>query len=409
MKQYWKLFAAMLTLFAVSIFGQCPQECCNPCGQDCCNCRPCNTCTNTCSTCCSSPCCCNPCDFVPPCPPDICGYNAPEIIDIKCGWDIFVTASFVYAQAKQENLEFMEVTFSESNTIGNDTITNQNTEYSQMCFDYNPAFKVGLGFTFGCDNWILYAEYFRYHANSGKGSLAKECIASNMVIFPYFFPININVSSFKSSSKWRLDLDTVDFLLGRNFYVGKCLTFFPKFGIRAAWIDQSYQNTLNTTFIPDTVSFTETNEEATLSSCSWAVGAKAALDTSWKFCGGFYFFGDTSLDILYTDYERKDQRKTSSVLTVNGVVVQNINTEFEGSNPNKFCFLRPHAQIGLGLGWKDYFCCNDWHLDFRFGYEFHLFWNQNVLPVVADCVQDPSRLYGNLDLNGLVITARLDF
>jgi len=65
--------------------------------------------------------------------------------------------------------------------------------------------------------------------------------------------------------------------------------------------------------------------------------------------------------------------------------------------------------LGLGLGWSDYFCCNDWFFDFKIGYEMQVFWSQNVLPAVYDLAQDPSRLNGDLYLHGLTISARLDF
>lgn len=417
MKQYWKLFAASAMLFAVSLFGECGQKCCNPCGLDSCDCSPCQTCTNSCSTCCCNPCCCEPCDFVPPCPPDQCAYNAPDIIDIKCGWDIFVTGSFVYFQAKEENLEYMEILKAVPNSDPQALVNN----YSTMCFDYKPGFKVGVGTSFGCDNWSLYLEYLRYYADAGKGSLSAN---ENINLFSYYlFPLFITakppffvIDSATATSKWRLEMDALDLLVNREYYVGRCLVFNSYFGLRAAWIDQIYKSTLSSQ--TTTVSGEQPpialyqNIDVKLSSSSWGVGPKVGLQGDWRFCGGFYFFGDTSFDLLYTSYSVKEDKK--SIITNSSDPTTNIETK-NGEKCSKFCFIRPHAQIGLGFGWGDYFCCNDYYFDLKIGYEFHQYWNQNVLPMIPNGsildnqYSDPSRLGGDLNLHGLLITARLDF
>jgi hypothetical protein len=150
------------------IFADCGPDFCNPCKQtDCCS-DPCSDCYEkpaaTCNTCQCAPCCCQPCDFCPPEPPKTCGYNAPKFYDLKCCWDTFISGSFIYAQAKEENLTYLENT-----TTVTDTNASK-TKFATLSYDYNPAFKVGLGFVMGCDNWDFYAEYIRYHADTAKGS-----------------------------------------------------------------------------------------------------------------------------------------------------------------------------------------------------------------------------------------------
>lgn len=399
-----KLFC-ILALTASSLFGACDNNDCSPCD-------PCQTC-NSCDTCCCSPCCCEPCDFVPPCPPDVCAYNAPVEIDIKCGWDFFVSGSFVYFQAKEENLEYIT-----TNTVtpspGEDVQGGGNAiEHTSgpMCFDYEPAFRVGLGLRFGCDDWAIYAEYFRYHANVGRGSFSKSNSDSNTDLHSAFLwvPENddgFNVSlpgastSISANTKWRLEMDLFDFNLSRKYYVGRCLTFEPHFGLRAGWIDQKYTATYVSVRDDRTVTF---NVDSTTE--SWAIGARAGLNTDWKFCGGFFLFGNSALSVLYTDYDdisfsRTRLRQVQGESDLHGTY----------SIPKReLCYLRPQVDIGLGLGWSDYFCCNDWFFDLRVGYEFHTFWNQNMFPKTFDSSLDTVATGGDLYLQGLVITAKLDF
>jgi hypothetical protein len=404
LKHKW-LAAVLLT--ASALFGDCCNDgCCNtcsPCGQDCCA-DPCTSCCDSCNFCCSSPCCCEPCDFCPPEPPETCAYNAPKFYDIKCCWDMFITGSFVYMQAKEENLEFVQ-TFQDSPiTVSNGTQINN---YSSLSFDYKPAFKVGLGFTLGCDNWDFYTEYFRYHADVGNGSFSQVADEdTSLTAFLYLSPIAVEslptlsngIYSIDSNTKWRLEMDIVDFNLRRRYFVGKCLTMQTTIGVQAAWIDQK-QTTNYDISKGEKNLLTEEFYNIVNSSCSWGVGAKAALDTEWLFCGSFRLFSNTSLAVLYTDYDSIKNKSS---------YIQNESSK-DVSYSRSLCYLRPNANISLGLGWGDYWCCNDWYFDLSAAYEFRVYWNQNVLPQVNIGAFDPTGLYGDLYLHGLVITARLDF
>jgi len=106
---------------------------------------------------------------------------------------------------------------------------------------------------------------------------------------------------------------------------------------------------------------------------------------------------------LYTDYDIIKSNATSIVVSTSGT------TEETFASSRGLCFLSTDTYISLGLGWGDYWCYNDWYFDVTAGYEFHTYWNQNVLPQINDCSQTPSALYGDLFMHGLVLTGRLDF
>ena len=158
-----------------------------------------------------------------------------------------MTGSFVYYYACQENLTF--VTSTTLKEIGDEPLSSDilelNTTYSDVSFEYKPGFKVELGFNFGCDDWAFYTEYLRYHAKVGKGSFSATAPkgVSEADSLNVCYPWNIsedNEGMFRddffdseklsATSSVKLDLDIVDFTLGRNFYVGKCLTFIHTLG-----------------------------------------------------------------------------------------------------------------------------------------------------------------------------------
>ena len=373
----------ILTLTAGCLFANYDDDCCNPCDP----CDPCDPCEVEC---------CEPCDFMPPCPPDTCAYNAPVMIDIKCSWDMFLSASFLYMQAKEDNLPFAQ-----SNQFDDLIFTEA---VGTLSYDYEPAFRVGLGFNIGCDDWMFNFEYTRYHADVASGSFSKENSAG---ILPYLGTLDIwflaqeevtNYTNYTASSKWRLEMDLIDFNLSRKYFVGHCLTFNSHFGIRAGWIDQTYtaNYVINSPSKSESINSTSNTE-------SWAVGLRGGLDTDWRFCGGFYLFGNGAISILYTDYDKVNIQYNATL------------ANFQDSASTSLCFLRPQTDLAIGLGWSDYFCCNDWFFDFRIGYEMQVFWNQNVLLFGRGQFTEKATLTsyhpagGDLYLHGLVIAARLDF
>jgi hypothetical protein len=402
------IMLAIMTMSTGFLFADCSNDdccnSCNPCGQDCCGdpCSSCNDCCDPCNTCSCSPCCCEPCDFCPPEPPETCAYNAPKFYDLKCCWDMFVTGSFVYAQAKEENLTYAESRLTDSS--GTNTVITDS--FSTLSYDFEPAFKVGLGFVVGCDNWDFYAEYFRYHASVGSGSFSAPNDTNEVAVRTCWYlnpfsslAVEDGAGAISANTSWRLNLDSVDFNLRRRYFVGQCLVFQTAVGLRARWIDQKQDTTYQ--------AVSESNGTTTVvvnnSSDSWGIGPRAAIDTEWYFCGAFRFFGNAGMSILYTDYDSIKSNATRDVTDIS------VPSSESYSSSRDFCFLRPDASIALGLGWGDYWCCNDWFFDLAVSYEFHTLWNQNVLPQLNDCSQDPSSFFGDLYIHGLVITARLDF
>jgi hypothetical protein len=82
---------------------------CDPCNCTTCRCTPDDCCqdispinrenlTDGCDYCQCSPCSCAPCDFIAPCPPENCGYNCPNFLDINCSWDVGMYGAFLYFQ-----------------------------------------------------------------------------------------------------------------------------------------------------------------------------------------------------------------------------------------------------------------------------------------------------------------------
>jgi hypothetical protein len=353
--------------------------------------------------------------------PGMPGYNAPSLIKVCGGWDFFASASFIYWQPIQDNMEVGLTNINPLATTALGAGTNQSTEGSfiQMNFSYKPGFKVGLGMDFDFDNWDSYAEYTYLHGTHHTSSNGP----TDGFIFPTWgAPFVINNAPFytQASSSFKCNLDIVDWVLGRNYFVGTKLMFHPVAGARAAWITESnsvkYTNSVAngvTGFLSNAsgsngATFTQTVVHARAH--SWAIGPRVGLETNWMLGEGFRLMTDGYADILYTKY--KVQTKTQAIaLAANtvGPAVGNIQAAI--TRAVHVGAVRAHLDLEMGLGWGSYFANNGWHIDLSATYGFQVFFDQNMLRTFtnANMVGNSRTANGNLYTQGLTATARFDF
>ena len=388
------------------------------------SCEPCNTCS-------CNPCCCKPCDYVAPCPPDICAYNAPFNRDLCCGWGVITSASYLYWQAKEDNLEpyaqrLVNADRSSAAYVGT------------LDFSCHSAFQVELGIDFGCDHWQTCVQYTRYHHDAGKNSISiiptADPIDGEQIL--QFFPLftvgdmsiaatrNLSISSESIlNTTWNLKLDVVDGQIKRSFYVGKCLIFSPFAGLKGAWIDQKITQAADLFYqvvdVPPPERFQEKSFFTTKSS---AVGPRMGMNTDWLVWCDFRFVANMATSLLYTEY--KIQANDSD-----GVIVQPFNSnepvDFSAEiSLIKQCALRPVLELGIGLGWGSPFFCNKWYFDIEVRYDAAIYWSQNVFPQYtifpsqgdnalpnnsADAFYFLDFGRGDLFLHGLTVKARIEF
>jgi len=323
-------------------------------------------------------------------------YNYPSRTVTRCPWDVFFDVSFIYWQPTQENME-----------LGLLTTTYTGTSKSQELnptFNYKPGFKIGLGGNFDHDNWDMHGEYTWFH-NTNSSSTGLPVSEAGVVngINPAWGSPNANYGTSNSYStaaqKWTLDMDLLDLDLGRWYYVGTKLTCRPSFGLRGAVIKQQ----ANQTYTNDNVLVGTVNTLTVKNkSNSWAIGPKFALDSNWVIGSGFRLFGNAEADVLYTRYTKlSSDLKNTSVTFVPEVFTKQ----------SSVGTLRTHIDLVTGLGWGTYIDCNNWYLDFSAGYEFQVFFDQNAFRFFSDNVMHGKSFApnGNLYLQGLTLTARLDF
>ncbi len=363
--------------------------------------------------------------------PRVCAYNAPAEINVgcQCDIDIFVTASFLYWQVLQDN---MTIGLTDNIPVGL-TAAGAGTEASiqgnfiESKFHFKPGFKVGAGLNLQIDDWWAFAEYTRVHGDTDTHSNGPKSPTNDPTIFATFIHPFLTQASFNLGagqlfhtvkSSYRSNLDFVDAELGRTYYVGRRLIFHSSWGARAAWILQNIHVTYDNISAAGTVdpSLLIGSLPSTVNviqrSRSWAVGPRAGLTMDWMLGCGFRFFGSGYGDVLYTKYKLQDKTtllpKTVGVNTATALVAGRSVSIITKDRPRG---LRAHLDMEMGLGWGTYFDNYMWHFDLSAAYGWQVFFDQNMFRHYTTSSMVASNVVpnGNLYVQGLTVTARIDF
>lgn len=332
------------------------------------------------------------------CKPMRCGYNAPAKFN-GCGcYEFYTRASFIYMQPIEEGLTVGLTTTNTPSHINDGPFLG--SDIHDMDFDFKPGFKVGVGLGSDYDNWDVYLGYTWFHITECKNINPPK--DGRLFYYYWFSDQNLEdagntFTSLNVKGRWNLSMDIVDLELSRSYYVGKQLIFKPVIGLRGDWIDQSMN------VQADTSPFGE--KESKNKSESWALGARMGLDTKWRLCYGFKIFGSCFASLLYTDYQKvlKDEDAIDPTL---------YNESKYLSASSKFHCLREYLEFSLGLGWGTCLCKNKNYIDVSLGYDFNVFFNQNMMRFFSDAFslnigsQHPA---GNLYTQGLNLSFKYDF
>jgi hypothetical protein len=346
-------------------------------------------------------------------------YSAPACVKLTgYPWDVYVTSSFIYWQAQQENMEIGLISSNDPNVFGDNPFSTSyvnNMSITQPNFTFIPGFKFGIGGNFDWDGWDAYGEYTRYHGTTASGVSPLKpstATAGNPSNGKYLYPMQgapgaYETLFFRSANQsWNLKMDLVDISLARAYYSGTKLSIRPFFGGRGAWIRQN----LSTFYNGSTSNYSTDNGYSNATqknySASWGIGPRAGFESNWMLGYGLRFLGNGSADILYTRYRTHSDAQVVTLaagsavpITSNSAVSQSID------------YLRTHLDAEIGIGWGSYFDQQNWHVDLSATYGFQVFWDQNMFRNFLDSSMQAKSFTpnGNLYIQGVTANARFDF
>jgi hypothetical protein len=332
------------------------------------------------------------------------GYNEKASYSCKDGSDFFVTGNYIYWTWQQEMMEVG--TLITPTAFGALAFLNGSGEVILQSPGYSSGFQLGLGYGLKeMDDWLIHGEYTWYKNSDTLQSFASssEILAVSSSLIPYIQGVGTGVLlADQLTTKARLHYNAADLLLQRPFYFGRKLTADLKLGLEALWIDQKFTATGSDLSFVGAGAFVATPLDGSFNSTtkqkSWGLGPKFGLTSNWLFGYGIKIMGSASISALYTRY-------TTLSTSVNGSVSATSSAHLHTNQKKNYNTVNPIAEAFLGLGWGSYFCNDRIHFELSAGYDFKLFWNQNVVTTLVNSNGSP----GNLSLQGLNIRARFDF
>jgi hypothetical protein len=328
-------------------------------------------------------------------------YNFPASVKLKDSWHLFTTASYICWFAGEGGLDLATTA---AYLSGTNTVIPSNREAKTIFqdFEYGSGFKVGLGGSLCCDNWILRADYTRMHQLTEKSKSAPESEigVGALWLTDWFFQVSPQQQGIAASdlcSKWHLELDWLDLSLERPLYSGRKLTLTPFMGLRTSWIEQSVhinvRNALNVS--PPTATLHSRNHLE-----SWGIGPRAGIDAHFLLGLGFRIQGEVGGSLLYTQFSKVCH--SEDPFTADSTEVAFAMHDFN-------C-VRPMMEANLGLGWGTYLAKQRYHLDFSATYDFNYLWSQNMLRVLNDLqIIGTNAAANDLYLHGATLTACFNF
>jgi hypothetical protein len=249
--------------------------------------------------------------------------------------------------------------------------------------DYEPGFKIGVEFTH--KKWGTFFDFTSYEMQS---SLSRNAPENGFLFARWIQPGVVTDNSVNHlDASWKLRMNVFNAGMGKRSHWGKHLILKPHFGVGVAQIDQSFKGHF---------SLIESSLLKVINtSDSLGVGPRAGVIWDWRWVRRFGFVGNVSAGILYTWYDLDlDQwaPRDSTIFIDTSDHIEALRVEFE---------------MYAGLDYR-FLISRKVHMHCTFGYDFQVWWNQNMIRWNNDTtfVSSPE---GNLYFQGFRFSLGMDF
>lgn len=355
-------------------------------------------------------------------PNETCGANtalARPILDVECGCcgsNFFVEASILYWCPRVSGTEFAS-----GSLVVSPILSPQGREAQKgslkgciksIDLDWNWGFKVGFGYNLPCDGWDIFLNYTAFNSKGRKSVCTRK---DNEYVVAYkLFPLvetgenipSTSILSKQARSKFCIDLDTLEFDLGRSFYISKSVVLYPRIGLKVFWIQlnqntrycsgQIIQNILKDEDKPNfDYAVKDTNKFL-------GVGPHFAFGTQWHFCNNFYLYGKVSGSLVYGLFTIHHKDK----LTIS---IEDMELELR----NCICQSRrafvPMVDTQIGIAYGTYCNCDMMHLTFRLAFDAQYIWRINQILETRDVTLSYARISEDISIHGVTFDIRFDF
>lgn len=309
--------------------------------------------------------------------------NPLERFGNKKSNNLYVTGEAVWF--KPLNLNYFH-----ENTEGSPPITGNtiNIKKQSIDFDFQPGFRIALGYNTNFDGWDIKATYTRliYKKTASYQYYQTQNVPSTS---------DVNVIQGLNSREIKYNYNLGDLDLGRGCKLSSRLQARPYFGIRILGYKYKNPNYINNyTYSPANNNITYRAYDYILFS-STLVGLKGGCEGLWKLSQNFSLTGNLTLSSLVNSM--KYPRPTYYYDLSPGFDL------YTSDNNPRATRITNNLDISIGLSWDKNFADDKYHLGLSATYEQHSYWTMNSTaysPVDGDFM---------FNLQGIALGARLDF
>lgn len=333
------------------------------------------------------------------------GINAP-VNPITCNGDWVVSVAGFYWNFHQDAMEFaIDNGVTESDWQNHRRFIDAEYLFPKTSWDF--GFKVGVGYNTTCDGWDLGAEWTRFKGNTHTHVNIQP--DENRILLSLWAYVGDSggddtfADVTDITAKWKVDLNLVDFSLGRAFWNSKRLSLHSFIGFRYASIKQN--NSLLHKGGEFTENFTpDVNNEVDIDNDFHGFGFRGGIDTVWNLGCGWGIYGDMALSGVYGRFSiDHDEQNRQAETPFTKIKVLEMEYSFRA--------VRYIADVGIGVRWASLFCDCNYGIIASLGWEAHLFEGQNQM---TRFVHDGGEIsisptHGNLDTQGWTLRVRLQF
>lgn len=324
-------------------------------------------------------------------------YPYPANFSPCCSWDFYVKGEFIYLSSKED---------ADTNPAGFFSFDGSETRWFIQKSPYKPGFRVSAGVDF--DSVVLDVSYLRNHAHmiSHYQTRPNGGICLGLQAPPFFSQFFFEPKAFfeRVKSSLHLNLDILSATLQNPVYMGRRIIMNLKYGILGLWTRKKtrFDCTGFTTPVPlPPVSVTATGVTSN-DYKTWAVGPILGFGATALLPCHFQIIASFDLSLQYAELYKVfvDSRFPDYPAFLGA---------FSFNKRRNLAHLEAFHNGELGLGWGDYFGCNNqYHLNFTVTYNWlyqHIFaYNEPFIATGFDVGHLTS-----LSFHGFAIGGRVDF
>jgi hypothetical protein len=313
------------------------------------------------------------------------GEIAPSVAPSSC-MKVALSADFIWWKTTISGLEYAASGVTNGAISVGSTTSVEKGHLKSPGFDYQPGFKVGLGFLMGHDGWDLNAEYTWLNPNTQTNSVDLDSAMGLASSFDIVLPSGTGAAFALSEASTSLTnhYNVLDVMLGRDFFVSKFLSLNPQIGGKFAWTKNKYS--INYDYLTGE-SFGDSSLD--LKQSLFGTGIRAGLGSTWNFSKHWSLYGDLAFSGLWSFIKTSETQVTDDITTVNTTqhIQQLVNV----------------VEWGIGFDYTTWIYDNDCQFTLRAG------WEQQAWIHAANFIDTNYVSTSDMNIQGLTVKADFRF